>query len=157
MRDTKRAISSKLTSQNGIEAVGKNTNMHEHTLGAHVMNDHVESHFGKLDFLARTFRYATTENLSGMTQQSYNHDFELIRNVASDRRKSKAGAGDAAAAAPATAGFFHSGLTDRLRESLVLMTRLELKSAQADGRATLQARSFATACDFHYHHITFPA
>ena len=42
--------------------------MHKRTRGAHVMNDHVESHFGSYDFLARIFRHSTVENVSGMTQ-----------------------------------------------------------------------------------------
>ena len=85
MRDTRRAIADKLTSQGGINAIGASATMHQHTIGAHVMNDHVESHFGSYDFLSRTFRYSVAENISGMVQQSYNHDFERRPNVAHDR------------------------------------------------------------------------
>lgn len=85
MRDSRRAIADKLTSQDGANAVGKSETMHKRTRGAHVMNDHVESHFGSYDFLARIFRHSTVENLSGMTQQMHNQDFERAPQVAHDR------------------------------------------------------------------------
>ena len=85
MRDTRRAIADKLTSQDGVNAVGKNAVTHDRTRGAHVMNDHVESHFGSYDYLSRIFRHSTVENLSGMTQQMHNQDFERPPNMAHDR------------------------------------------------------------------------
>ena len=42
-----------------------------------MINDHCESHFGGWDYLGRIFRGASTEALSGMTQQMHTHDFEL--------------------------------------------------------------------------------
>ena len=46
MHDSLRAIADKLTSQDGANAVGNLSAAHEHTKGAHQMNDHVESNFG---------------------------------------------------------------------------------------------------------------
>ena len=148
MHDSKRAIADKLTSQapnpnpnlnpnpnpnlnpnpnqDGANAPAKMAAVHAATIGAHVINDHCESHFGGWDYLGRIFRGASTEALSGMTQQMHTHDFELPPNVAHDRRKAKADAPDF------IGGFFHTGLNEkgaqageRLRESLVLMARRE--------------------------------
>ena len=96
MRDAKRAIADKLTSQDGANASSsaKAARVHEATKGAHVNNARVESHFGKADNVMRTYRSSTTENYSGMVQQAYNHDFDQPTNVTSDRRKRK---GDAPA------------------------------------------------------------
>jgi len=109
--------------------------VHAATIGAHVINDHCESHFGGWDYLGRIFRGASTEALSGMTQQMHTHDFELPPNIAHDRRRAKAAAPDF------VGGFFHTGLNEksaeageRLRESLVLMARREAPAARKDGR-----------------------
>ena len=53
MRDPLRAIADKLTSQDGVNAVGKCAAMHAATSGAHVMNDHTETNFGSWDVVAR--------------------------------------------------------------------------------------------------------
>ena len=50
--------------------------VHAVTAGAHVINDHCESHFGSWDYLSRVFRGASAEALSGMTQQMHTHDFD---------------------------------------------------------------------------------
>ena len=66
----------------------------EATKSAHVMNAPcvVETNFGAADNCMRTYRNMTAENMSGMVQQGRNHDFDMPLNVASDRRKRKAGA-----------------------------------------------------------------
>ena len=115
--------------------------VHAVTAGAHVINDHCESHFGSWDYLSRVFRGASAEALSGMTQQMHTHDFELPPNVAHDRRKAKE------SAEPFRGGFFHTGLNDkgaeageRLRESLVLMARHEAPAARRNGRLAQAAQ-----------------
>ena len=108
--------------------------MHTATVGAHVTNDHVESNFGVYDMLARMFRGATVEHIAGMSQQARNHDFDRPFNIAHDRRKRKEGASEEA---PPAGSFFWSGLSDRLRESLVEMARRTAKTARADGRVAL--------------------
>ena len=72
MRDGRRAIADKLTSQDGANSVGNLGAAHEKTKGDHQMNDHVESNFGCYDNVAHMFRYATVENLSGIAQQMRN-------------------------------------------------------------------------------------
>ena len=121
--------------QDGVNAPGKMAAVHAATIGAHVVNDYCETHFGSWDYLSRVFRGASTEALSGMTQQMHTHDFELPPNIAHDRRKAKAGEPEF------RGGFFHTGLNekgaeagDRLRESLVLMARREAPAARRDGR-----------------------
>jgi hypothetical protein len=58
MRDAKRAIADKLSSQEGVNAVSsaKAARVHEATKGAHVMNAHVESNFGAADNATRTWK-----------------------------------------------------------------------------------------------------
>ena len=90
-------------------------------MGAHVMNAHVESHFGKADNCMRTYRNATAENIAGMVQQAYNQDFDQPLNVASDRRKRKSDAPEPSVGG----GFFWCNklMTDELRSSLVSAVR----------------------------------
>ena len=136
MRDAKRAIADKLTSQEGVNAASaaKSARVHEATKGAYVNNGRVESHFGKADNVMRSYRRATTENYSGMVQQAYNHDFDQPINVASDRRKRKADAPDPSL----LGGFFWSdALTDELRASLVSAVRKEAEHARTAGRKAL--------------------
>jgi hypothetical protein len=87
MRDKKRAIADKLSSQEGANAANaaKSARVHEKTIGAHVMNAHVESHFGKADNCMRTYRNATAENIAGMVQQAYNQDFDQRSTTARPR------------------------------------------------------------------------
>ena len=94
MRDQKRAIADKLSSQDGANAANaaNAARVRKATKGAHVMNAHVETNFGAADNCMRTYRNMTAENMSGMVQQGRNHDFDMPLNVASDRRKRKAGA-----------------------------------------------------------------
>lgn len=136
MRDSRRAIADKLSSQDGANAANasKAARVHEATKGAYVNNARVESHFGKADNVMRAYRRSTTENYSGMVQQAYNHDFDLPLNIASDRRKRKADAPDPTP----TGGFFWSkALTDDLRSSLVSAVRKEAAPARAAGRTAL--------------------
>ena len=137
MRDAKRAIADKLSSQQGVNAASaaKSTRIHEATKGAHVNNGRVESHFGKADHLMRTFRGATSEAYAGMVQQAYNHDFDMPLNVASDRRKRKADTPDPTP----RGGFFWSSplMTDELRSSLVSTVRKEAEHARSEGRKAL--------------------
>ena len=135
MRDKRRSIADKLTSQDGANAPGKRARVHEATKGAHTGNDRCESNFGSHDVNVRTFRNATTENMSGLTQQMRMHDFDRPPNVAHDRRKRKASGSDGEAN---TGGFFWTGLTDKLRESLVGYARLSAPGARAAGRDALK-------------------
>jgi hypothetical protein len=125
MRDKKRAIADKLSSQEGANAANavKSARVHEKTIGAHVMNAHVESHFGKADNCMRTYRNATAENIAGMVQQAYNQDFDQPLNVSSDRRKRKSDAPEPSVGG----GFFWCNklMTDELRSSLVSAVRKE--------------------------------
>ena len=143
MRDRKRAIADKLSSQEGANAANaaKSARVHEKTMGAHVMNAHVESHFGKADNCMRTYRNATAENIAGMVQQAYNQDFDQPLNVASDRRKRKSGAPEPSVGG----GFFWCNklMTDELRSSLVSAVRKESESARIEGRKALAAHDTA--------------
>ena len=103
--------------------------MHAKTIGAHTVNDYVESIFGGFDHVTQTYRYIAVGNAAGVTQQMRMHDFDLPSGVVSDRRKRKGEAQEA------RGGFFHSGLNDALRESLVAMTRKERAPARAADRA----------------------
>ena len=136
MRDPKRALADKLVSLEGVNAADRNEAMHEATIGAHVMNDYVESNFGTYDYVSRTFRGTSVENLSGMSQQMRNHDFDLPENVAHDRRHAKQREGEAPKQA---GGFFYTGLTVSLQESLVEYSRHAAEDARRDGRAALAA------------------
>jgi len=140
MRDAKRAIAAKLTSEDGDECVAKSARVHEATKGAHVMNDHVETNYGIYDQRSRTFRNCSAENISGMVQQARNGDFDMPLNVASDRRKRKAG--EEMPAQPG--GFFWSDeLTDKLRVSLVAAVRKHAETARVEGRTALAAHDEA--------------
>ena len=140
MRDPKRALADKLVSLEGVNAADRNEAMHEATIGAHVMNDYVESNFGTYDYVSRTFRGTSVENLSGMSQQMRNHDFDLPENVAHDRRHAKQREGEAPKQA---GGFFYTGLTVSLQESLVEYSRHAAEDARRDGRAALAAHDAA--------------
>ena len=123
MRDQRRAIADKLSSQGGANAASdaKAARVHEATKGAHVMNAHVESNFGSADNCMRTYRGMTAENMSGMVQQGRMHDFDMPLNVAHDRGARKSDA----SALEQCGGFFWrtSTLTDELRASLVSAVR----------------------------------
>ena len=69
-----------------------------------------------------------------------NHDFDLPRNVVSDRRKPKAGGGEAGAQ---RGGFYWTGLSDALRRSLVEFVRRRAARAAVDGRTALKAHDDA--------------
>lgn len=71
-----------------------------------------------------------------------NHDFEQPPTVPSDRRKRKASEnGDKTHATP-VAGFYHRGLTNELRESLVEYCRHSTLKARKDGRVALEVRTY---------------
>lgn len=112
MHDAKRAIADKLTSQDGINAPGKQAKMHKATAGAHVANDNVESIFGSYDYVGHIFRGTSVENLSGLAQQMRNHDFER------------------------PSGIFHR-LPERLQKSLVSFARHEAPRARKAAREDL--------------------
>ena len=142
MRDPRRAIADKLSSQYGENAANAENSdeVHEATRGAHVINDYVESTFGCYDAVSRQFRRTTVEHLSGMAQQMRMGDFDRAPVITSDRRKRKDGA---EAPEAASEGFFWSGLTDELRASLVEMARHEAADARKAGRAALLAHDEA--------------
>ena len=75
------------------------------------------------------------ENASAVAQQMRNHDFDRPANVAHDRRKRKA---DGVEAAP-KGGFYYTGLSKELQQSLVEHARRAAQGARADGRVALQA------------------
>ena len=120
MRDPRRAIADKLTSQEGINSVGNLSAAAEHTKGAHQMNDHVESNFGCYDNVAHLFRYATVENLSGMSQQMRNGDLYQPVPGVSDGRP----------------GHFYR-LPESMQESLVDVARMGAEAARKEGRAAM--------------------
>ena len=142
MRDARRSIADKLSSQEGANAANaaKAARVHEKTKGAHVMNAHVETNFGIADNRSRTYRAMTAEHMSALVQQGRMGDFEMEVNIASDRRKRKAGA----PAPEKSNGFFWSGtLTDELRSSLVAAVRKEAEPARAAGRTALSEHDAA--------------
>ena len=106
--------------------------MHRKTVGAHTVNDYVESIFGGLDHVTKTYRYIAVGNAASVTQQMRMHDFDRSPGIVHDRRKRKA---PAAAGEEYRGGFFHSGLNDNLRESLVSFTRKERPNARTVDRA----------------------
>ena len=145
MRDPRRAICSLLTSQEGEFSIGSDASKHTATAGAHVTNCRVESNFGSMDILMRMFRNSTAENMSGIAQQMRNGDFKRPANVDHGRgRKSKhqrAAAESSSSAAEGSSGFFHSGLTPELQQSLVNYTRRAAEEARAEGRRALKAHA----------------
>ena len=60
MHCSRRAIADKLTSQDGINAPGKSAAVHAATRSAHVINDLVESNFGSVDTVMRTYAACPT-------------------------------------------------------------------------------------------------
>ena len=138
MRDPRRAICSLLTSQEGEFSMGSDPSKHAATAGAHVTNCRVESNFGCVDILMRMFRYATVENVSGMAQQMRNQDFDRPANVDHGHgRKAKA----QPVAEESSSGFFYSGLTPELQQSLVDYVRRAAAEARAEGRRALKAHA----------------
>ena len=133
MRDPRRAICDLLTSQDGKFCVGKDPKRNQATAGAHVTNDRVESNFGCVDTLMQMFRYATVESISGMAQQMRQHDFDTAPAIVSDRRKRKH------EKAAHVGGFFYTGLTPELQESLVAYARCSAGAAREAGHEALRA------------------
>lgn len=119
MHDSKRAIADKLTSQDGMNAPGKQQKMHRATVGAHVANDRVESIFGSYDYVGHIFRGTSVENLSGLAQQMRNHDFIERPD-----------------------GFFHR-LSERLQQSLVSFAQHEALRARKAAHVDLVAHDAA--------------
>ena len=139
MRDTRRAIAEKLTSQDGACAPAKRQRMHEATVGAHVNNSRCESIFGSYDYVGHIFRGASAAALGGLAQQMRNRDFERPPNVVHDRRKRKE-AGDVEAP---VVGAYHRLLNERLKESLVSYSRREAMHARKVQREDLAAHDTA--------------
>ena len=140
MHDTKRAIAEKLTSQDGECAPAKRQKMHKATIGAHVNNSRCESIFGSYDYVGHIFRGASAAILGGLAQCMRNCPFERAPNVASDRRKRKAGAPAPVATAD---GYYYRLPSDRLRQSLVAFTRKEAIAARKLERDDLAAQDAA--------------
>jgi len=90
LHDKKIALADKLTSQGGVNAVGKRQEACERTQGIDGTNDRCESKFAVADYLMRKFRGISVFNASGIVQQQSAHDFERPTRVLSDRRKRKA-------------------------------------------------------------------
>ena len=74
------------------------------------------------------------ESISGMAQQMRNHDFDRPPAIVSDRRKRKH------EQAPHVGGFFYTGLTVELQESLVEYVRHAAADARDAGRQALVAQ-----------------
>ena len=140
MHDSKRAIADKLSSQDGENAPEKRSAMHAATVGAHTANDRVESNFGAYDYVGHVFRGTSVENLSGLTQQMRNHDFERPTLTWHDRRKRKEPSGDEPL--PAT-GFYHRLPSVRLQESLIEYSRREAPRARVAAKSDLEAHDEA--------------
>ena len=135
MRDPRRAICGLLQSQEGTFAVGSDPKRNKATKGAHATNDRVESNFGCIDMLMRMFRYASINAISGMAQQMVNRDFETPPNVLSDRRKRKHEKSEH------KGGYFYTGLTPELQESLVEYSRHEVAHARDANRQAQKAQA----------------
>ena len=140
MHDAKRAIADKLSSQDGENAPAKRTAMHKATRGAHTANDRVESNFGAYDYVGHVFRGTSVENLSGLTQQMRNHDFERPVLTWHDRRRAKPSSDDEP---PPSAGFYHRLPSARLQESLVEYARKEAPRARVAAKTDLEAHDEA--------------
>ena len=135
MHDPRRAIADLLLSQDGKFSVGKDPRRNKSTAGAHQTNDRVESNFGCVDILMKMFRHASVESVAGMAQQMRNHDFDRPPKIISDRRKRKH------EEAPPSGGYFYSGLTIELQESMVEYVRHEAAGAREAGRQALKAQA----------------
>ena len=116
MRDPKRAIAELLTEEDGSHAMGDEAaraEVHKATKGANVTNDPVERLFAKYDHVAHRFRYATVENLAGMSLQMNHGDFDMPPNVAckpgNENKPLKEHKG----------GFFYTGLNERLQVRMI--------------------------------------
>ena len=64
MRDPKRALADKLTSQDGENSYHKNTDGHARTKGISATNDISENKFATGDFVMRTYRHISVHNAS---------------------------------------------------------------------------------------------
>eukprot|EP00966_Prymnesium_polylepis_P332779 7388258-Prymnesium_polylepis.1 len=127
MRDPRRAISQLLLSTDGKFAVGVDATRSA-TAGAHQTNDRVESNFGCIDYLMRIFRYSSITGISAMAQQMRQHDFDTPPTIVSDRGKRKH------ERSAHSGGFFYTGLSEKLQESLVEYARREADPARKEER-----------------------
>ena len=132
LHDKKIALADKLTSQGGINAIGKRQEAARRTQGIDGTNDRSESKFASADYIMRTYRGIAVFNASGLVQQRSAHDFDRPTRVVSDRRKRKHSTeNEPAEAAPL--GFFWR-LSSELQHSLINMARHELNGALANHR-----------------------
>ena len=166
LHSNRTALQEKLSSQGGAEAPEKQAAKHAATVGAHTINDHVESNFGscaeihalaqpcispasplhltppslygRYGSVAGNSRYAAVEHVSGVAQQMRMGDFDGVAPILSDRRKRKA----TEAEPPAQAGFFHR-MAEPLKHSLIETGRIHRADARAAGRAALVAHDEA--------------
>ena len=119
--DPKLALADTLTSQDGVNSIGKNAEAHAATVGAHTTNDTVESNFGCYDHVLRTFGVLTSvQAISGVAQQMRMHHFDVASTVA------HSGRGDPQ---ERQMGAFHS-LPVEMQQSLVEWARLERKQSR---------------------------
>ena len=133
MRDPKIALADKLTSQNGVNSIGRRQDAHEATQGIDGTNDRSENKFAIADYVMRTYRGISVLNASGVVQQRSAHDFDRPLRIVSDRRKRKA-----TTEQPKFEGGFFWRLSEELRSSLVDMARRELTSAVKMGQEEKQ-------------------
>ena len=89
LHDKKIALADKLTSQGGVNALGKRQEAAERTHGIDGTNDRSENKFAIADYVMRTYRGISVFNASGIVQQRSAHDFDRPSRVVSDRRKRK--------------------------------------------------------------------
>jgi muconolactone delta-isomerase len=125
LHDKKIALADKLTSQGGVNALGKRQEAAERTHGIDGTNDRSENKFAIADYVMRTYRGFSVFNASGIVQQRSAHDFDRPSRVVSDRRKRK----QTAEPPPEFTGGFFWTLSRALRHSLLTMARHELEAA----------------------------
>ena len=131
LHDKKIALADKLTSQGGVNALGKRQEAAERTHGIDGTNDRSENKFAIADYVMRTYRGISVFNASGIVQQRSAHDFDRPSRVVSDRRKRK----QTAEPPPEFTGGFFWTLSRALRHSLLTMARHELQPAINRARA----------------------
>ena len=133
MRDPRRAISQLLLSTDGKFAAGKDETR-KNSKGSHQTNDRVEGNFGCIDYLMRIFRNASITAVSAMAQAMRQHDLDTAPTVVSDRRKRKH------EQAQHVGGYFHTGLSEKLQETIVDYARLQADPARKAEREAQQAQ-----------------
>ena len=137
LHDKKIALADKLTSQGGINSIGKRQEEASRTQGIDGTNDRSESKFATADYIMRTYRGIAVFNASGIVQQRSAHDFDRPARIVSDRRKRKTLERPPEQPERAPLGFFWQ-LSHELRHSLIDMARRQLATALTKARAERQ-------------------